>query len=301
MGPRPRLRRRRWRRLWVGCRDRVGTNGVEIRIVVGRGGKWEFLDVGVVGLDEDDEFSRSLCIAILETINLANASSFILDDDPDDLDPFFFKHFTLSLPIGHGSSYTSSSSSSPTSTFTLILASPDSVLNELDPDVLCELVALWQNLELQYRKTSIQNPSASSFRAVLFWHPLVGFGFDFGGGAATSTGESSRALRLSNENTFGCEENWLNAFGCEYWLNAYGFWYGSGAGVGFRYDWFGEAVVLVSGKTGRDPVIGDCKIKCEQIRGAEQDQKLRCKQQCEQQYQEKQGQRQGGGGGGNGQ
>ncbi|GJT06465.1 vicilin-like antimicrobial peptides 2-2 [Tanacetum coccineum] len=61
------------------------------------------------------------------------------------------------------------------------------------------------------------------------------------------------------------------------------------------------AVVLVSGKTGRDPQIGDCKIKCEQIRGAEQDQKLRCKQQCEQQYQEKQGQRQGGRGGGSGQ
>ncbi|GJT68671.1 agmatine deiminase [Tanacetum coccineum] len=58
----PRLRRRRRRRLRVGCRDRVGTNGVEIGIVrfgiciVGRGGKWELLDVGVVGLDEDDEF-----------------------------------------------------------------------------------------------------------------------------------------------------------------------------------------------------------------------------------------------------
>ncbi|GJY44016.1 hypothetical protein Tco_0432229 [Tanacetum coccineum] len=122
-------------------------------------------------------------------------------------------------------------------------------------------------------------------------------------------------------NAFGCEENWLNAFVCEYWLNAYGFWYGSGVGAGFWYDWFRstltrmkalqhlanimlktttfpeDSVVLVSGKTGRDPQIGDCKIKCEQFRGAEQDQKLRCKQQCEQQYQEKQGQRQGGRGG----
>ncbi|PWA76944.1 rmlC-like jelly roll fold protein [Artemisia annua] len=64
------------------------------------------------------------------------------------------------------------------------------------------------------------------------------------------------------------------------------------------------AVVLVSGKTGRDPEIGDCKIKCEQLRGAEQDEKLRCKSQCEQQYQEKQRQRQGGQGsrgGGSGQ
>ena len=62
------------------------------------------------------------------------------------------------------------------------------------------------------------------------------------------------------------------------------------------------AVVLVSGKTGRDPEIGDCKIKCEELRGAEQDEKLRCKSQCEQQ--EKQRQRQGGQGsrgGGSGQ
>ncbi|GJZ98139.1 hypothetical protein Tco_0670592 [Tanacetum coccineum] len=30
----------------------------QVNITVGRGGKWELLDVGVVGLDEDDEFCR---------------------------------------------------------------------------------------------------------------------------------------------------------------------------------------------------------------------------------------------------
>ncbi|GJX67659.1 zinc finger BED domain-containing protein RICESLEEPER 2 [Tanacetum coccineum] len=63
MGPRPRLRRRLRLRLQFGRRVRVGTNGVEIGIVgnglkfgiVGRlEAHWELLDVGVVGLDEDD-------------------------------------------------------------------------------------------------------------------------------------------------------------------------------------------------------------------------------------------------------
>nr|GEW00879.1 reverse transcriptase domain-containing protein [Tanacetum cinerariifolium] len=41
---------------------------------------------------------RSWCIANSETINIANISSLVVDDDPNDRVPFFFESFALSLP-----------------------------------------------------------------------------------------------------------------------------------------------------------------------------------------------------------